>query len=137
MALTWQGPAQAKPGDIVTLTLNGQAAQPINGLGLLVTYDPAVFKALNVNEGGFLRQNNAQPTMTKSIDQDSGQIQVDISGAAKEGASGTGSIVSLLFQALAASPQSQIAVGRIAPVGPGGEALPVTAPEPFAISVAP
>jgi general secretion pathway protein D len=137
MALTWQGPAQAKPGDTITLTLNTQSAQPVNGLGLLVTYDPAVLKALDVNEGGFLRQNNAQPTMTKSIDQDSGQIQVDVSEASAQGVSGTGSIVSLVFQALAASPQSQIAVGRIAPVGPGGEALPVTAPEPFAISVAP
>ncbi|MGA7178380.1 MAG: secretin N-terminal domain-containing protein [Thiobacillaceae bacterium] len=137
MGLSWQGPTQVKSGDTINVTLSGQAVQTMNSLGLMVTFDPGVFKALDATEGTLFRQNNKQSSFTRTIDQDGGQIQVDVSSTGSEGASGTGSIVTLKLQAIAANPQSQIAVGRIAPVGPAGAALPVNAPEPFGISVGP
>jgi len=137
VTLSWQGPAQAKPGDTVSLTLNVQAQQPVNSLGLQVGFDPGVFKALDVVEGGFLKQNNAQSALNKSIDQASGQIQLDASAGGSDGASGSGSLVTLVFEAIAANPSSQIVVSRLTPSGPGGEALPASTPDPFVITVAP
>jgi general secretion pathway protein D len=137
VTLSWQGPAQAKPGEKVTLMLNVQSLQPVNSLSLLVSFDPGVFKALDAVEGGFLKQDGKQATLNKTIDQAGGQILLDASGGGSDGVSGTGSLVTLVFEALAANPKSQIAVSRLAPSDPAGEALASTLPAPHDIAVLP
>ncbi len=137
VALTWQGPSQVKPGETVSLTLNAQSAQTLSRAGLLVSFDPGVLRAVDVTEGGFFKQNEMPSTFSKTIDQASGQILVDVSGTGPDGLSGTVSVVTLVFEAIAEHPQSQIVVGRMAPIGPGGEALAVTLPQPHLITVAP
>lgn len=137
LALSWQGPGEAKPGDTISLTLNAQSVQAVSRMGLLVSYDPAVFKAVDVTEGDFLKQNNAQTTFSKTIDQASGQIRVDLAEIGPAGTSGSGGVVTLAFEAIAAHPQSQIVVGRLAPSGPGGEELAANLPAPHVIKVAP
>jgi general secretion pathway protein D len=137
VVLSWQGPGQAKPGETINLTLNAQSAQATSRMGLVVSYDPRVFKALDVTEGDFLKQNNTQTTFSKTIDQASGQIRVDLAGVGPDGVSGTGSVVTLSFEALAAKPQSQIVVGRLVPGGPGGEELAASVPAPHIVTVTP
>ncbi|MBW8307323.1 MAG: type II and III secretion system protein [Thiobacillus sp.] len=137
VALIWQGPGQAKPGETIRLTLNAQSAQAMNGTELLLSYDPDVFMAIDVVEGGLFRQNDTPSTFSKTIDQTSGQILVEVSGTAPEGMSGTASIVTLVFEATAARPQSQIIVGRMTAVDPAGAELAVTLPQPHLITVAP
>jgi general secretion pathway protein D len=137
VVLTWQGPSQVKPGETVSLTLNAQSAEALSRLDLLVSFDPTVLRAVDVTEGGFLRQGDQQSALVKTIDQAGGQILVDVSGMGGDGASGTGSVATLVFEAIAEHPQTQIAVGRAAPSSPGGEALAVTLPQPHVITVAP
>ncbi len=137
VTLSWQGPAQVKPGETVNLTLNVESLQSMKRLDLLVSFDPDVFKAVNVLEGGFLQQDNKQSVMTKTINQASGQIQLDISSGAAGGVSGVGSLVTLVFEALAVNPESQIVVGRLGTSGTDGEALKATTPEPHVIKVMP
>lgn len=137
VVLSWQGPAQAKPGETFAVTLNAQSAQAVGGMGLLVSYDPAVLKAVDVTEGGFLGQGGAPTTFSKTVDEAGGQIRVDLAGQGDEGASGTGSVVTLAFEAIAPHPQSQIAIGRLAPTAPDGEALAASVPAPHVVKVAP
>ena len=137
VTLSWQGPAQVKSGETVTLTLNVQSLQSVSSLGLLVSFDPGVFKAIDAVEGGFLKQDGMQSTLNKTIDQAGGQILLDVSGGGSDGASGAGSLVTLVFEALAANPKSQIVVGRLAPSDPAGEALTATLPAPHDIAVVP
>ncbi|HEX8979156.1 MAG TPA: secretin N-terminal domain-containing protein [Parasulfuritortus sp.] len=137
MALTWQGPGQVKPGDTVRLTLNAQSAQPVKDLDLKVNFDPTVFKAIDATEGGFLMQGSPPATFNKTIDQASGSVDVNVTGNGTGGVSGSGGVVTLVLQALAASSSSQIAVSQASPVGPGGDPVPVAAPEPFSITVSP
>jgi general secretion pathway protein D len=137
VTLSWQGPAQVKPGETVSLTLNVQSQQSMNSLGLLVSFDPAVFKAVDVVEGGFLKQDGMQSTLNKTIDQAGGQILVDLSGSGSAGVSGTGSLVTLVFEAITVTPDSQIVVGRFAPTGAGGAPLAAIAPGPHAVRVIP
>lgn len=137
LTLSWHGPAQVKPGDTVKVTLNVNAVQSMNRLDLLVAFDPKVFKALDVEEGGFLQQDKTPLALTRTIHQDRGQIQMDVSGSGTAGPSGAGSLVTLVFEAMAASPRSQITVSRLAPSGPGGEVMTAPAPAPHAIEVSP
>jgi len=129
---SWQGPNQAKVGDKISLTLNTQATQGVNSLGFLVGFDPAVLKAVDVTEGEFMRQGNLPSNFTRTIDQASGQILVDLKGAA---AGGEGSVVTLMFEVAAATPQSPLTVSRITLSGTGGEALAFTAPATHFIAV--
>jgi general secretion pathway protein D len=135
MTLSWQGPTQAKVGDIINVTLNAQTAQALNGLDLQLRYDPAVFKALDVTEGSFLKQKNSQSGFDKTVDAASGLVQLNLSGA--EGVSGSGSIATLVLQVLAARSPAQISLAQATPTGSGGEAQAVGALPPFNLTVLP
>ena len=124
-------------GDTISLTLNAQSAEALSRLDLLLNFDPTVLRAIDATEGNFLRQNNAQTTFSKAIDQAGGQVLVDIAGTGPDGASGSGSAVTLSFEAIAEHPQTQITVGRAAPSAPGGGDLTATVPVPHAIAVTP
>lgn len=137
MALSWQGPAQVKVGDTVNLTLNGESSQLVHGMRIAMSYDPSVFKVVDVLEGGFLKQNNLQTSFAKNVNPSGGQIQLAVSDAGKSGASGSGTIATVVLQALTENPHSQVLVSQAVPVGSAGEQLPVTMPDAFAISVEP
>ncbi|MFH1493483.1 MAG: cohesin domain-containing protein [Pseudomonadota bacterium] len=136
LALSWQGPNQAKVGDKVSLTLNTPSSQGVESFGFLVGFDPTVLKAVDVTEGSFLKQSNMPSNLSKTIDQASGQILVDLSGTGSDVANAGGSVATLVFEVIAAAPQSQITVSRIASSGAGGEALAFAAPEPHVLAVA-
>lgn len=132
MALSWQGPSQAKVGDKITLSLNTQSAQGVKTLALQAGFDPSVLKAVDVIEGGSMKRNNALSSLTKNIDQAGGVISVDLSGA---GASGSANVVTLVFEVIAAVPESSVTINSISSSGESGEALSPTAPAPHVITV--
>ncbi|MFA5240743.1 MAG: cohesin domain-containing protein [Sulfuricella sp.] len=136
LALSWQGPNQAKVGDRISLTLTTPSSPGVENLGFLVGFDPSVLKALDVVEGELMKQGNLPANFSKTIDQASGQILVELAGTGSGGASAGGSVATLVFEVTAATPQSQITVSRIASSGAGGEALAFAAPEPHTLAVA-
>jgi len=133
--LSWQGPNQAKVGDKISLTLNTPSSPGVESLGFLVGFDPTILKAVDVVEGDLLKQSNLPSNFTKTIDQASGQIMVDLSGTGGGGANTGGSVATLVFEVTAAAPQSQITVSRITSSGAGGEALAFAAPAPHTLAV--
>jgi general secretion pathway protein D len=135
LVLAWQGPNQAKVGDKISLTLNTQSSQSVRSLGFLVNYDPNVLKAVDVIEGSFLRQGDQPTKLAKVIDQQSGKILIDMSTTSPTGASGSGSVVAIVFEVTRAASQSQITTSQILPVGPAGQTLAANAPPPYAIAV--
>ncbi|HLP97445.1 MAG TPA: secretin N-terminal domain-containing protein [Sideroxyarcus sp.] len=131
---SWAGPSQAKVGDKISLMLNTQAPQGVNGLGLLVGFDPAVLKAVDAVEGDFMQQGSAPPDFTKTIDPVNGLVAVDMKGTAP---GGEGSVVALTFEVVGVAAQSPVTVTRISLSGAAGESLPFTAPAPHLLAVAP
>ncbi|MEQ1668128.1 MAG: cohesin domain-containing protein, partial [Sulfuriferula sp.] len=137
LVLAWQGPNQAKVGDTVSLTVNIPPSPGMDSLGFLVGFDPSVLKAVDVAAGDFLKQNESSVNFTKSIDQVSGQILVDLSGAGAgaNGVNAGGSVATLMFEVVTATPQTQITVSRVAASAVSGEALAFVAPEPHTLVV--
>lgn len=135
--LSWTGPEQAKVGDRISLTLNNSVSLGAKSMGFQVAYDPSVLKAVEVIEGDALKQNNAQSNLVKIINQKTGAIQIGLSGngTGGEGGSGSGSIVTLVFEATSAAPSSQIVVRSFNAAATGGGALSFTAPDPYTIAV--
>lgn len=138
MVMTWLGPAQAKIGSKLNLTLNGRATQGVSGMSLLVNFDPSALKVSGVSEGSFWKKAGATPTFTKNIDQENGQITIDVlQPTGEEGVKGVGSITTLNFDVIAAKSQSQITVSRVTPMGDAGNSISVSAPEPHNLLLKP
>ena len=116
----------------ITIALNTQAQQDAGGLGLLVGYDPAVLKATDVAPGDWMQTDGAPSNFTRTIDQASGQILVDMKGAP---GGEDGSVVMLTFEVTAATPQTPVTASRISLSGTGGEPLAAMPPAPHFIAV--
>ncbi|MDO8990573.1 MAG: cohesin domain-containing protein [Sideroxyarcus sp.] len=133
LLFSWQGPGEAKAGDMISVTLDVQGARKMNSLGLLVGFDPAVLKAVDVVAGDFVQPGDPASNFANTIDQAGGQILIDVKESV---AGGEGNVVTLVFEVLAAAAQTQIAVTPVNPVGAGERVLPFRAP-PHVIAVAP
>ncbi|HZV54737.1 MAG TPA: cohesin domain-containing protein, partial [Rhodocyclaceae bacterium] len=136
MSLSWTGPNQAKVGDRISLTLSSASPQAVGSLGFLVNYDANVLRVLDAKEGNLLRKGDPSSVFKKELQQESGQVVVDLSSQAKNVNLASGTVVTLAFEVLAGSPQTQITVSRITTAGPSGDTVPVTGPEPFSITLA-
>lgn len=132
MALSWQGPNQAKVGDKITLTLNTSSSQGVKTLGLQFEFDPEVLKAIDVTEGDSLKRNSSESNLNKNIDQSSGNITVDLSGA---GSTGNASVVSLAFEVIAPAQGTSVSINSSTATGLKGEGISLTAPEPHVITL--
>jgi len=135
MQFAWQGPAQAKVGDKISMTLSAQSARGMNTLGLMVNFDPAVLKVVDATEGDVLKKNSVQSSFTKAINQEKGALAINLAGHGTSGASDDGSVVTVTFEVTGAAQQSKITLGRIEPARAGGHPLAYTAPAPYVLAV--
>jgi general secretion pathway protein D len=132
MALSWQGPNQAKVGDKITLSLNTPSSQGVKTLEFQFEFDPDVLKAIDVTEGDSLKRNNSESNLTKNIDQSSGSVTVDLSGA---GSAGNASVVSLAFEVIAPAQGTSVSINSLTATGLKGEGISLIAPEPHVITL--
>ena len=99
----------------VPLSISG--ATRVTTITLTVTFNPAVLRVRTVQEGSFMRTGGASVT----FNQQSAAGRVDITivrGADGTGASGTGLLANLLFDAIAPGVATLTVSG--AATGPGG-----------------
>ena len=133
MSLSWQGPNQGKVGDKITLSLNARSTQGVKALGFHVEFDPGVLKALDVVEGDSMKRNNSTSTFSKKIDQEAGDVEIDLVG---KGAEGAGKIFTMTFEVIATTQESTVSLNSLSAMGENGEAISLPSPEPHVISVA-
>ena len=99
-------------------------ASRLTTLALTITYNPAVLRVRTVQEGTFMRQGGAVASFTPKIDAAAGRVDIAVTRTGDAlGASGTGLLASLVFDAIAPG-GSMIQVSGVA-TGPDGAPLPV------------
>jgi general secretion pathway protein D len=102
----------------VPISITG--AQRISTITLTVTFDPAILRVRSVQEGSFMRTGGVAVTFTQN--QGTGRVDVTIArGADATGASGTGLLAAVLFDAIAPG-SATLTVSGVA-TGPGGTAM--------------
>jgi general secretion pathway protein D len=131
--LSWQGPSQAKVGDKIMVSLNTQSTLGLKTFNFRVGFDPAVLQAIDVIEGDALKRNNTPSNMTKNIDQASGEVAVDLLGT---GANVAASVATLMFEVIAAAPETSLSINAITTSGVSGATSSPAAPEPYVITLA-
>jgi type II secretory pathway component GspD/PulD (secretin) len=99
-------------------------AQRVSTMSLTVTFNPQVVRVRNVQEGTFMRQGSTTVSFTPKIDVVAGRVDITIARVGDQlGATGTGLLASLLFDAVAPG-SSMIQVSGIA-AAPDGMPLPI------------
>jgi general secretion pathway protein D len=134
--LQWDGQSQLKTGDTFKLNLKLQSEQPVTSLPLAVGFDNKVLQVLDVTEGDFLQQGGAKTSFTSRVDAN-GQILMTGTRAGEGGASGSGSVATINFRALAPADASSVQLLTIAPVGLAGRTVAAALPAPHSVQVQP
>ena len=99
-------------------------ASRVSTITLTVTFNPNVLRVRTVQEGTFMRQGSITATFTPRIDAAAGRVDIAVTRAADQtGASGSGLLAALMFDAVGAG-NSLIQVSGMA-TGPDGSAVPV------------
>jgi general secretion pathway protein D len=134
--LRWQGPAQMKVGDTLSLQLTMQSDQPITSLPMAVGFDNRVLQVTGITEGDFLKQGGAQTSFTSRVDPN-GQILMTGTRSGDGGATNAASVATITFRALAPAETSRIQLLTIAPVGLAGRSIAAALPLPHTVQVQP
>jgi hypothetical protein len=94
-------------------------------MSLTLTYNPALVRARSVQEGPFFRQGGVQAAFNQQVDAAAGRVDISVTRAGDQvGASGTGLIASLVFDAVAPGTATFVLAGVAAT--PDGRTIPVT-----------
>ncbi|WP_051711079.1 cohesin domain-containing protein [Andreprevotia chitinilytica] len=111
-ALSWNGPAQVKEGEPFTLDIKLDSGRQVQGMPMLLSFDPNVLQVVAVREGDYLKQQGGVTTFNQRLDPQQGKIFV--SGARRsakgqaEGVAGSGTVVSVVFKPVTASADSSV-----------------------------
>jgi general secretion pathway protein D len=119
----WIGPAQARVGEPVTLSLNARTAEPMASASLQIAYDPLKLAVMEVKEGSLLNQGDARTVFNHKIDPARGRILVSINRGGAQGAIGDAPIVEVTFKAVTEADAIPVQLTVASPVGTGGRPL--------------
>lgn len=116
-------------GETLTLHVRAEKVSDLAGYQTNITYNPDVLKANGVREGGFLKQAPGQTFFEKGkIQNRSGEIRGIKTARLQGGVSGTGTLVSITFTAIAAG-RTTVKLRNFQAGTPKGKAVPAFAPE--------
>jgi type II secretory pathway component GspD/PulD (secretin) len=96
------GPEFRVGGGPYTVPIAITNASRLSLLSVSLTYNPALVRVRSVQEGPFFRQGGLTPTFNQQVDPNAGRVDVSVTRANDAtGASGTGLIAALVFDAIA------------------------------------
>jgi general secretion pathway protein D len=107
-------------GGPYTVPISITGATRLSTITLTLTFDPALLRVRSIQEGSFMRTGGASATFNQQVG--NGRVDITISrGADALGATGTGVLAVVLFDAVAPGSVSLVPSG--AGTGPGGTAM--------------
>jgi type II secretory pathway component GspD/PulD (secretin) len=102
---------------LVPVSITG--ASQLSGVTLTVTYNPAVIRLVNVQEGSFMRTGGVGASFSQQPDPVAGRVDIAIIRRGDlTGVAGTGLLAGLLFEPIAAGPANLSVTGSAS--GPNG-----------------
>ena len=121
-------------GGPYTVPVSINNASRVSVITLTITYNPNVLRVRTVQDGTFMRQGGVTASFTPKIDAAAGRVDIAIARAGDQiGASGTGLLAALLFDAVAPG-GSIITVAGVANA-PDGSAVQVAFAPPVTVTV--
>jgi hypothetical protein len=102
--ITLSPPSEMRVGSgPYTIPISIAGASRISTLTLSITYNPALVRVRNVQEGTFMRQGGITPAFSSQVDEKSGRIDIVVTRPGDQtGASTAGLLAAILLEPLAA-----------------------------------
>jgi len=124
VSVTTPGPEFRVGGGPYTVPIAISNASRLSLMSVSLTYNPALVRVRSVQEGPFFRQGGVTPSFNQQVDGNAGRVDISVTrGGDATGASGTGLLAALVFDAVAPGTAtftltgvSQQADGRTVPV---------------------
>ena len=111
-------------GGPYTVPISVTSGPRMSTVSLTVTYSPSQLRVRSVQEGSFMRQGGANASFSHQVDATSGRIDMTVTrGQDAVGASGTGLLAAVLFDAVAPGAATVTVSGT--GTGPAGGIVPV------------
>jgi type II secretory pathway component GspD/PulD (secretin) len=125
VSITTPGPEFRVGGGPYTVPIAISNASRLSLMSVSLTYNPAIVRVRSVQEGPFFRQGGATASFNQQVDANAGRVDISVTrGADPTGASGTGLLAALVFDAVAPGTATFTLTGVSAQ--PDGRSVPVT-----------
>ena len=125
VSVTTPGPEFRVGGGPYTVPIAISNASRLSLMSVSLTYNPALVRVRSVQEGPFFRQGGVTPSFNQQVDANAGRVDISVTrGADPTGASGTGLLAALVFDAVAPGTATFTLTGVSAQ--PDGRSVPVT-----------
>jgi len=125
VSITTPGPEFRVGGGPYTVPIAISNASRLSLMSVSLTYNPALVRVRSVQEGPFFRQGGVTQSFNQQIDANAGRVDISVTrGADPTGASGTGLLAALVFDAVAPGTATFTLTGVSAQ--PDGRSVPVT-----------
>jgi general secretion pathway protein D len=134
-ALSWRAPDAVKVGQEFKVDVVVKTQGDLRSLPMQLSFDPAAFEVVAVQEGSFFKQGGEQTSFAHKVDQANGRIFVGISRSGS-GVKGEDTLVSIVFRARAPRPKSELRVVAATPVAAGQGVITIGLPQPQAVGIA-
>lgn len=135
ITLNWQGPRQAKVGEQIKLVLRLKSEGGARSLPFQVGFDPAFFQVMQIEEGGFFKQDNGTTSFSNNVDAANGKLFVSVARSDVEGASGEDAVAVITLRALAPSPQTTLKMLSASPIVQSDKPPATILPPPFEVEI--
>jgi general secretion pathway protein D len=100
-------PASTGIGQVFTLDVKATSISDLSGAPFVLTYDPIFVEFVSASEGDFLRNDGAATVFGSAVSAATGTVSINLARApGKTGASGAGTLASLVFRAKQKGPAS-------------------------------
>lgn len=135
VSFQWAGPSEVPVGQLLELRLQLNAAIPLRGMPLDLSYDKQRLQYLDAVEGDFFKRDGAPTSFTHSVDAASGRVRVGVLRNQATGLTGQqGTVVILRFKALAVG-NATVKLEGAQPVQLEGPSPQVTSSPAWAVQV--
>lgn len=136
--LSWQAPTQIRVGEQFSMVLQLSSQTPLQGMPLLLAFDPSLLQVAHVKEGDYFRQGRARTTFNQRVDPAQGKLFLSLvrqgANGSDPGINGNGSVVVVTFKAIKASSEPKVQVLSASPEPAG---VSMVLPPPQALRVTP
>ena len=137
LQLSWQTPANIKPGEEFVVELRARSEGLLRGTSVQLRYEPDKVEVLAVEDGGYFRQSGGPSVFTPRLDSDQGVIFATIGASGAFWAKGEGALLKLRLKARQPLTGTAVQISSIIGVDPTNRRVPVEGQTSLALKSTP
>lgn len=117
--LSWRGPKQVKPGEVLNVELHLASESPLRGSPLEITFTPSLLEIQEITEGDFFKRPDGTTSFTHTLNTNTGRLGIGILRSDPSGSTGQGTLLTLRLKARSTG-EAELRLSSFRPISPDG-----------------